>query len=71
VLEEPMEAAPEYLSDGTNDDDKEPPKFTDPAMIKGFIDQVGKTYQAVWRLQRLSRRLESKANGRRPRQSAG
>jgi hypothetical protein len=58
-----MEDAPEYLSDGANDDDKVPPKFTVSATIKGFIDQVDKTYQAVRRLQRLSRRLESKANG--------
>ena len=65
-----MEDAPESLSDGTYNDDKEPPKFTVSATIKGFIDRVDKTYWAVRRLQRLSRRLESKANEWQPRQSA-
>jgi hypothetical protein len=63
ALEETMEASPEYLSDGMNDDDNEPPQFTVPTMIKGFIDRVDTTYQVVRQLQRLSKRLESKANG--------
>jgi hypothetical protein len=59
ALEETIEDAPKYSSDGMNDDDKEPPKFTVPATIKGFIDRVDKTYRAVRQLQRLSRRLKS------------
>jgi hypothetical protein len=63
TLEETMDNACEYLSDGTNDDNKDRPKFTVPTTIKGFIDRVEKTYRAVRLLQGLSRRLESKANG--------
>jgi hypothetical protein len=43
VLEETMDHAPKYLSDGMNDNDKELPKFTVCATIKGFIDRIDKT----------------------------
>jgi hypothetical protein len=63
ALEETIDDAPKYLPDGTNDDDKEPPKFTVPTTIKAFIDRVDNTYRAVRQRQRLLRRLESKAYG--------
>jgi hypothetical protein len=47
ALDETMKDASKNLSDGTNDADKEPPKFTVPTTIKGFIDRVDTTYQAV------------------------